>query len=375
MIFPLLAAAVFTLATLVLAVLLGLLLAVAKCPTQRYRRFVLWLHVGLFPLHLFATFPLLLGLFGSRGLGTRSHESAYAGPRLDAAGALIPQTWASLKAEIAAGQPAVAADVAAAASSRARAIPSSGGVTLRAFRLESAQEPPVAVAVLVHGLFRSAMELEPVAAMLREQGCECWLVELRNFGGSSRAPFTAGLRESDDVVAAVQFVRAQPQRATTPVVLFGVSLGTVAVSLALPRLDRIAGVVLDAPIDDMQAGARRMLGFDRVGDRRSWFRIDEPWASLVLHALGAWSHFEVGSVCPTDVLATLPHDLPMLIVGAGDDDRAPPASVERLFARLPMHAHTRQLWIVPASRHGHVFLDQPAAYAERLRWLLANLRR
>jgi len=375
MIFPLLAALVFLLPTLSLAVLIGLGLLLLRRPQRRFWRAVGWLHLGLLPLHLFVTFPTLLGWFGSRELGTRPQERTYAGPRLDAEGRLLVQDWDSLAAEAEAGAPAVAADVQAVAAARERRIASTDGVTLRAFRLEAKQEPPVAVVVLVHGLFRSAMELEPVAGLLRDQGCECWLLELRNFGGSSRAPFGAGLRESDDVVAAAAHVRAQPGRAQLPLVLFGVSLGTAAVSLALPRVPDLAGVVLDAPIDDVRAAAHRMLGFDRAGDRRAWFRIDEPWQSLVLRALAAWSDIDLDRARPAEVLATLPHDLPVLVVGAGIDDRAPPATVERLFARLPMHAERKQLWMAEHSRHGHVFLDQPAAYAERLRWLLANLRR
>ena len=375
MIFPLLVALAFTLPTLMLAGLASLgLLALGK-PQRRYWRVVGWLHAGLFVLHLFVTFPAALGLLGSRGLGTRPQERAYTGPRLAADGTLSVQTWDSLAAETKAGAPSVDAAIVAAAKARRRDIPSTDGVTLRAFCIEAKQEPPVAVAVLVHGLFRSAMEVEPVAAMLREQGCECWLLEPRNFGGSSSAPFSAGLRECDDVVAGVQYVRAQPGRAQTPLVLFGVSLGTVSVSLALPRLEGIAGVALDAPIDDVPAAAHRMLGFDREGDRRAFFRVDEPWQSLVLVALQAWSDIDLQRAVPADVLATLPHDLPVLVVGAGIDDRAPPDTVERLFARLPMPAAKKQLWMVPTSRHGHVFLDDPAGYAERLRWLLANLRR
>lgn len=375
MIFPLAAALLLTLVTFVLTAVVGLVLMLLRRITGRFWRRAALLHLGLFLLHLFVTFPALLGGFGSRMLGTRPQERAYAGPRLDADGKLLVQTWNSLAAEQQAGKPAVDAAIVAAAAARQRTIPSTGGVQLRAFRLEAKQEPPVAVAVLVHGLFRSAMELEPVAAMLREQGCECWFVEPRNFGGSSRAPFSAGQRESDDVVAAVNFMRAQPGRAETPLVMFGVSLGTAAVSLALPHIDRLAGVVLDAPIDDLQAAAHRMLGFDRAGDRRSWFRIDEPWASLVIRSLEIWSDIDLAKLRPVDVLATLPHDIPVLVVGAGKDDRAPPETVERLFARLPMHAEQKQLWMVPASAHGHVFLDQPAAYAEHLRWLLGRLRR
>jgi len=373
-IFPLLVALVFTLATLVLAVLLGLGLWFARRSQRRYWRAVAWLHLALLPLHLFVTFPVVLGWLGSRVfVGTRPDERSYAGPRLDAAGRLLVQSWDSLRAERLAGVPSVPADVVAAAKARERRIASHDGVDLRAFRVESRLPTPRAVVVLVHGLFRSAMELEPVAAMLHEQGCECWLVELRNFGGSSRAPFTLGLRESGDVLAAVAHVRAEPGRSHTPLVLFGVSFGTVAIALALPRLQGVAGVVLDAPIDDMLPAARRLFGV--IAERRPLFAVGEPWQSLTLRSLEAWSGIELATMCPADVLATLPPDLPTLVVGAGIDERAPPATVERLFARLPMPADRKRLWLVAESSHGQVFLDQPAAYAEHLHWLLERLRR
>lgn len=373
MIFPCVAALVFTLATLLPVCVVSVVLLLLKRPQRRFWRISLWLHAALFLLHLVVTFPLALGLMGSRGLGTRHDERAYEGPRLGADGKLLVQNRASLAREAKDG-PAVGPEILAAARARARTIASSQGVVLRAFRIEPIKEPPVAAAVLVHGLFRGAMELEAVAAMLREQGCECWLLELRNHGGSSRAPFTGGLHESDDVVAAVEYVRAQQGRAETPVVLFGVSLGTAAVSLALPRLQRIAGVVLDAPIDDLHSAAHRMLSFQRGGDRRSWFAMVEPWRSLVLAALGAWSGFQVTDVAPGEVLANLPHDLPVLLIGAGEDDRVPPATVEQLFARLPMPDDKKELWIEAGARHGEVFVKSPAAYAEALARLLGRLR-
>lgn len=374
MIFPLLAALVFTSATLLVFGLVGLALLPFRMQQRSYWRRVLWLHAGLVPLHLFVTFPVVLGWFASRAIvQTRKDEGAYTGPRLGADGRLLVQSRETLEAELVDGAPAVAADVVGAAKARQRTIPSRDGVTLRAFRIEATREPPRAVVILVHGLFRSAMEPEPVAAMLREQGCECWLVELRNFGGSSRAPFTLGLRESDDVLAAVAHVRAEPGRAATPLVLFGVSFGTVAIALALPQLQDVAGVVLDAPIDDMLPAARRLFGV--IAERRPMFAVGEPWQSLTLRSLEAWSGIELATMCPADVLATLPPDLPMLVVGAGIDERAPPATVERLFARLPMPADRKRLWMVAESSHGQVFLDQPAGYAEHLRWLLERLRR
>jgi len=373
-IFPLIAAGLFTLATLLPLSLVGLVLLLLRRRQRTFWRRVLWSHAGLFVLHLFVVFPAVLGYVGSRVIGTRHDERGYGGPRLDTAGTLLVQDRSTLKADQVSMARAVAG-FAEAARARAHHIESSDGVTLRAFRLESRQEPPVAVAVLVHGLFRSAMELEPVAGMLRDLGCECWLLELRNHGGSSRAPFTGGLRESDDVVAAVRYVRSQPGRSDTPVLLYGVSLGTVAVSLALPRLDGIGAVVLDSPIDDLHAAATRMLTFDRANDRRSRFYLYEPWRSAVIASLGAWSGFRVADVVPSDVMATLPHDLPMLVVGAGQDDRAPPESVEALFSRLPMPADVRRLWLVPDAHHGDVCHHAPEEYRQHLQWLLARLRR
>ncbi|HEX6810872.1 MAG TPA: alpha/beta fold hydrolase [Planctomycetota bacterium] len=374
MIFPLTAALAFTLATLVPVCLVSLLLLLWQRPQRRFWRVSLWLHAGLFLLHLVVTFPLALGLLASQGFGTRRDERAYEGPRLAADGKMLVQNRASLKREAKEG-PAVGPEILAAARARARTIPSTQGVVLRAFRIEPVREPPVAAVVLVHGLFRGAMELEPVAAMLRQQGCECWLLELRNHGGSSRAPFSGGLHESDDVVAAVGFVRAQPGRNDTPVVLFGISLGTVAVSLALPRVQGLAGVVLDSPIDDLHAAAHRMMTFRRAGDGRSWFALFEPWRSLTLEALGTWSGFDVKDVSPSEVLAHLPHDLPVLMIGAGEDDRAPPATVEQLFARLPMPDDKKQLWIEAGASHGEVCAHAPAAYAAALARLLERMRR
>lgn len=374
MIFPLLAALFFTLPTFVLSVVVGLLRWLLRRPQRRYWSVVLWLHLGLFVLNLFVTFPVVLGYIGSRWIGTRGDERAYAGPRIDADGALQVQTSRTLRAERDAGGASLPASMLDEVAARVHRVESSDGVELRLFRVEARDEPPVAVVVMVHGLFRSAMELEPVAAMLRDRGCECWLLDLRNHGGSTRVPFTGGLRESDDVVAAVDYVRRQPERENAPLVLFGVSLGTIAVSYALPRIDDIAGVVLDAPIDDLTAAAHRMMTFQRPGDRRSWTYMYEPWRSLTLTALGAWSGFRTTDVSSIGVLATLPHDLPVLVVSEGLDDRAPPDTVRALYERLPQHEGVKELWSVPNVGHGDAFSEQPAAYDAALGRLLDRLR-
>jgi alpha-beta hydrolase superfamily lysophospholipase len=359
---------------MVLVLIVGLVRWLLRKPQRRFWRIVGWSHLGLFTIHLFVTFPAFLGWWGSRNLTSRGLEQLYEGPRVAVDGELLVQTWDTLDAEKKARKPSVADDIVAAARKRARSVPSSDGVTIRAYRLEAKIAEPVAVAVLVHGLFRSSMELEPVADILRNRGCECWLVDQRNHGRSTRAPFTGGLRESDDIVAVVDYVRSQPGRAKTPLVLFGVSLGTVAVSLAVPRIDDVAGVLLDAPIDDLTAAAHRMMAFSRPGDRRSAAFLYEPWRSLILTSLGAWSDFTPTDVSPIEVLATMPHDLPVLLVGEELDDRAPPQTVKNIYERMPQHEGVKELWQVPNVGHGRAFLELPAAFDQAVGRLLARLR-
>jgi len=375
MTFPLLAALVFTLPTVALALVIGLVLWLLRKKQRRYWQVVGWLHLALFPLHLFVVFPAALGYVGSRVIGTRGDERSYQGPRVSASGELLLQTKHTLRQEREQGQPNVADEALEAVAGRRHQVRTRDGVEIRAYRIEPIDPEPAFVAVLVHGMFRSSMELEPVARMLRQRGGECWLMDQCNHGGSSRAPFTGGLRESDDVVGVVEYVRSQPGLADKPLVMFGVSLGTIAVTLALPRIDDVAGVVLDAPIDDLTAAAHRMMTFSRQGDRRSSLYMVEPWRSLILTSLGMWSGFSTSDVRPIEIAATLPHDLPVLVIGEGLDDRAPPRTVENLYNRMPQHKGVKQLWQVQNVGHGKAFLEQPAAYDEALGRLLERLRR
>ncbi len=372
MMFPLVAALLFLLPSLAVSLVWLLVQWLRKRPVGPVLRTAAWLQPTLLVVHLFVTFPCLLGWFGSRGLGTRHDERAWQGPRVTADGGWQLQSRASLRAEATAPPPAA---VVAGAGALALRVPIADGLSLRAFRVPATVQPPRAVVLLVHGLFRSAMEIEAPAAMLRRAGCECFLLEQRNHGGSDRAPATFGLRESEDVVAAVRFVRAQPGCERAPLLLYGVSLGTVSLALALPHLDDVAGVVLDAPVDDLLATAHRMLGLQRAGDRRSFFAMWEPWRSLVLASLQAWSGFELAQVRPAASLQGLSASLPVLLIGGEHDDKVPVGSVQALFDSLPMPVGVKELWLAPGAGHGDAFTVDADDYERRLRAFVQRVQR
>jgi dienelactone hydrolase len=356
-------ALVFTLATFLLAMLWRLGLAVFRRPAPRYFRHTLAWHAGLFAVHLFVTVPILLGALIPRAVGTRPDERGYEGPRLAADGTWLLQTRESLAAERAGENDAAAtpgATVIPAVTLTAR-----DGVPLRAFlvppRGNPAAETPRFAAILVHGLFRGALELETPGAMLRDLGGEVLLLELRNHGGSGKAPPTFGRDEALDVLAAVDFLRGRGEGRARPLVLYAVSLGTTAAALAAPRIPDLAGLVLDAPIDDLEATAPRWLARGGLA-----VAIRQPWASTILWSAQHIGGVPVDGVKPREALADLSPQVAVLFIGAGQDELVPPDSVRAFFDGLPTAPDRKELWIEPEASHGKVWVAAPDEYRQRL---------
>ena len=220
---------------------------------------------------------------------------------------------------------------------------------------------------MVHGLFRGALELEPVARMFHDLGAEVLMLELRNHGASARAPATYGLKESEDVLAAARFMQRRPSSdRAPPLVLFGVSLGTAAVALAAPKLEDLAGLVLDAPMTDVRGAARRVLS--------SGPGMPGPLASAVVWFIEAWSGFSMDDIHVARELSKLPEDVHVLVIGAGRDRRCPPAVVREVFDSLRATEDHKHLWILEQARHGRVWEQDAGAYRQQLRSLLARIR-
>src|SRR5262249_61825114 len=94
-----------------------------------------------------------------------------------------------------------------------------------------------------------------------------------------------GPGESGDVAAALAFMRERPGSQGRPLVLFGVSLGTVAAAMAAPDEKGLAALILDAPIDDLHATGEHMLeGF--AARRNAGPALPAPIRSLMLFGAG-----------------------------------------------------------------------------------------
>lgn len=359
--------AVLTLITLILAALWRGGLALLRRPAPRFWRRTLKAHAGLFLFHLFVTVPGVLGYLVT-GAGTRGDEHDYRGPRIASDGAWLLQSRDSLAEEKKSGA-AIEPAVQAAAERRAVPLVARDGVKLRGFLVEpkASDGAPRFQAVLIHGLYRGALEIETPAAILRDLGGEVLLLEMRNHGGSGRAKATFGYDESLDVLGAVDYLRQRPESRDRPLVIFAVSLGTAAAALATPRIPDLAGIALDAPMDDLESLARRELASGPL-----LWSVRDPWASVILWSARFIGGVPVHAIRPGDALAKLPAKVAVLLIGAGKDERMPPASVQALFDKLPMAPDRKELWIEPEATHGKVWVKAPDEYRRRLAAFVAR---
>lgn len=113
--------------------------------------------------------------------------------------------------------------------------------------------------VLVHGAFRGAWAMEPLAAALRHRGIAAHAPDLPNAGRNHRPD-----HEVVGLDAAVAALRDVVEAAATPVALIGHSQGGLVVRalLADPDVDRLVRVVgyLEAAVPEAGECAAELLG-------------------------------------------------------------------------------------------------------------------
>lgn len=348
-------AAAILFAITLLAGLLWLVLTTCGARPRRFFAPFFKSFLVLVPLALFVLGPLLPAYLVTRSHHTRGDESFYRGPTIDASGDWILATRERGRNSAQPGEESPA-------NPHAVTLRARDGVELRAYLVRPREEAkPRAVAVLVHGLFRGGLEIEPVGAMFRDLGAAVLLLELRNHGRSDTAVSTFGATERLDVLAAAEFARTEPGLAESPLVVFGVSLGSAAVALATPQIaPPPSAVVLDSPMASLENAADRLLS-ERIG-------VPAPFRVGLKSALEVVGGFRFESVVPAAAIARLDPSVRLLVIGGEEDELMPPGDVRAMFDASP--AREKSMWIVPGAGHGKSWKVAPDEYRARLAALI-----
>lgn len=210
----------------------------------------------------------------------------------------------------------------------------SSGLALRGW-LSPGESGKTAV-VIVHGLGDTLESYQEHADPFIERGHRVLLLDLRGHGGSEGRTTTLGGLESEDVRAAIDFLKAEEG-----VVLVGHSMGAVAVLLAAADRKDVRVVVAEAPFDSYRGTiahhAKLLFGLP------SWV----PLIPIAIRLAELRAGFDADAV--DAVAAASGIEAPLLAIVDGDDRRMPEPVVRRV---VDAHRGPKKLWV--AEGVGHV---------------------
>lgn len=230
------------------------------------------------------------------------------------------------------------------------------GLTLQGWYLTP---PPPArprdAIVVCHGFAMNRGELLDLARGLRDRGHAVLLFDFRAHGGSEGARSTIGVREADDICAALAFLRARPELAGRRIGAAGISMGAAATLLAAARFPAIEAVVADssfATLHDIAASGLRLL-----------YRLPAfPFAALTVRFGELFTRTRIRLNRPIDAVGAIA-PRPLLLIHAAADQLIPVADAHALYAAA---GEPKELWIVPGLPHAYTFIDRPDEYVRRL---------
>ena len=217
--------------------------------------------------------------------------------------------------------------------------------------------------VLVHGLNRSRIEMVKKAPFLVREGWNALLFDLRHHGESGGETTTLGLKEKEDVKAAIALARS---RSPGPVVLWGVSLGGATATFAAGDDPNVGGLVCDSSYRSLRDTVSHHLVLFR--GFRWWGQLVPRWPAgdVAVFWMGRRGAFDPDQV---DVMAAARKikGRPALFVCNSDDRRMPK---EIAFELKDAAGARAKVLVVPGTSHGGAYRDATAAYEHAVGELL-----
>jgi pimeloyl-ACP methyl ester carboxylesterase len=230
---------------------------------------------------------------------------------------------------------------------------SADGVELRGWWVPA--DEPRGTVVMIHGLNRSRIEMIKKVPFVHERGWNALLFDLRHHGDSGGEATTFGVREKDDVRAAIALAR---ERSPGQVVLWGVSLGGASAVMAAAEEPAVAGVICDSSFRDLRDTVAHHIRLFRGW--RWWLRAVPAWpvTDEVLFWMGHKGGFDTGAADVLSAAASL-EGRPALFVANSDDRRVPK---EIAFELAEAAGPAAEVLIVPGKSHGGAWRNGTAAY-------------
>ncbi len=214
--------------------------------------------------------------------------------------------------------------------------------------------------LLVHSIRSNRVEMLSRARFLNKNGYHVLLIDLQAHGETPGKRITFGARESENVNAAVKFLRDTYPNARIGAI--GVSLGAAAIVLAKHDL-RLNAVILESLHPTIE---------EAVENRLKLF-LGEPGKLLLPAILSQITFF---TDTPIDELSPISHinnlNSPVFIISGTNDNHTTPPETERLFAAA---REPKELWIVQGAGHFNMHEYAGRTYEQEVLGFLSHYLR
>lgn len=192
-------------------------------------------------------------------------------------------------------------------------------------------------------------------ALHRSSPFSLLLMDFRGHGHSGPGPVTFGLRETQEVQAALELAAGDPQLKNLPVGCWGVSMGGAVALLAAAQDPRILGVVSD--------GAYSEVG--KAIARAQWltYHIPRvPLGQMVIWAVEFHLRRRAARMDPFRVMDRIP-PRPVLLIHGGRDKSIPPWEGEALYRAA---GDPKGWWLIPEAEHATCYYDRTEEYVKKI---------
>ncbi len=213
------------------------------------------------------------------------------------------------------------------------------------------------VVLLVHSIRSNRLEMLGRARFLNDRGYGVLLIDLQAHGETPGERITFGIRESQDVKAAIAYLRNNfPHERIAAI---GVTLGAAAIILADPPL-KLDAVVLESlhPTFEEAVENRLKLHFGELG---VWIK------PLLLSYLSLLLDLPINELNPIDRISNL--STPILLISGTHDKHTTQSEAERLFNAA---LQPKELWIVSGAGHYNMHTYDRMGYEDRVSSFLSR---
>lgn len=210
--------------------------------------------------------------------------------------------------------------------------------------------------ICCHGINDNRGQWLRQIARLHQRGYGALLFDFAGHGKSEGSMVTYGVREQQDLAAAVRYLRERGDVNMDGLAVLGYSLGAITAVLAAAQLPELRAVVIESGFSDLQRDIAKL--FTRFTGLPAF-----PFVRLIIFWGQLISGARLADIRPERVIGRI-SPRPVFIISDLKDELADePHDGERLYAAA---REPKALWQLPDAGHVSAFLVAPDEWTQRV---------